>query len=421
MKYFGTDGIRGKAYEKLTLDIAYKLGKALRLLNNNTVAIGMDTRESSNDLKNEVIKGALEVGLNVIDLDVLPSPALILESYFRKSIGVMITASHNPYYDNGLKVIKCGYKIEDREKNMIEDYLDGVLSFSHPINGILKKEETSYLDFLSKYVIRTKLNIVIDAANGAASKYVKIFDKMANVKYISNNPDGKNINNGCGATHLENLKNNIGDYDLGIAFDGDADRIMVIDKNRVYDGDLLIYIFAKYFSKKDMLKNDAVVLTEMSNLGVINALNSEGINTVTTSVGDQNVLLEMQKNGYVLGGENSGHIITPLTITGDGMLNAILLLTILSESNTTIDKLVENVEMYYDEMKNIVVNDKNVIKKDIIVNRVEEIRKEFGKYGKIVLRASGTEDLIRLSVMHRNKDVKDKYLCELESLIKKMD
>ena len=193
MRYFGTDGIRGEAYTKLTLELAYKVGRSLSLLNIDNLVVGYDTRESSVDLANKLIEGAISVGLNVINFNVLPTPALILESYYRKSIGVMITASHNPYKDNGIKIIKMGYKIDDIDKTMIEDYIDGILTIRHKINGTVMNMESSYLDYLSKYIIRTNLKVVVDCANGATSRFSSIFDKMAKVKYISNNPNGKNI------------------------------------------------------------------------------------------------------------------------------------------------------------------------------------------------------------------------------------
>ena len=420
MKYFGTDGIRGVAYSELTLDIAYKVGEAMSLLGLRKLVVGSDTRESSEDIKNSVIKGAMNVGLEVIDFGIIPTPALILESYYNKSLGIMITASHNPYTDNGIKVIKSGYKIDDIEKQMIEDYLDGILSFAHPINGTLTKKETTYLDFLGKYILRTNLNIVVDCANGATSNYAKVLDKMANVKYISNNPNGKNINNNCGATHLDNLINNMDNHDLGIAFDGDGDRIMVIDdKKNIVDGDKLIYLFAKWFKKHDLLKKDTVVLTVMSNLGIINALDNLGIKSVLTNVGDQNVLDEMKKNDYCLGGENSGHIITPFTLTGDGLLNAIILMTIIVEENDKLSSLVSDVTMYPYKMINIKVNDKSIIDKDYIKEKVKKYEESFSKYGKIILRASGTEPLIRVTVMHKDCKIMNECIDDLVSLIKK--
>lgn len=418
MKYFGTDGIRGLAYQTLSLDLAYKVGEALSLLNINKVVIGMDTRESSKDILDSVVKGAINCGLEVYDLGVIPTPGLILESYYRKSIGVMITASHNPYMDNGIKIIKNGFKIDERDKLMIEDYIDGILTFSHRINGSVKKDESTYLSFLEKNILRTNLNIVIDSANGASSSYVHIFDKMANVKYISNNPNGKNINENCGATHLENLINNMDNFDLGIAFDGDADRIMVIDdKKEIVDGDKLIYLFAKFFQKHDLLKNDSVVLTIMSNLGIINALNEIGISVELSNVGDQNVLDLMMKKDIKLGGENSGHIITPYSITGDGLLNAIILLTILSEENKKLSELVSDIKMYPYKMINIKVNDKSIINNDIIKLEVKKYEEEFSNYGKIILRASGTENLIRVTVMHKDEKVMNECINKLVSLI----
>jgi len=418
MRYFGTDGIRGEAYTKLTLELAYKVGRSLSLLNIDELVVGYDTRESSVDLANKLIEGAISVGLNVINFNVLPTPALILESYYRKSIGVMITASHNPYKDNGIKIIKMGYKIDDIDKTMIEDYIDGILTIRHKINGTVMNMESSYLDYLSKYIIRTNLKIVIDCANGATSSFSLIFDKMAKVKYISNNPNGKNINENCGATHPLNLINNMDNYDLGIAFDGDGDRIIVVDNNKnVVDGDKLIYLFTKFFKKHDWLKKDTVVLTVMSNLGIINALNDLNINTTLTKVGDQNVLDCMIKNGYNLGGENSGHIISPFSITGDGILNAMILLTILSEENKSLYELTKDIEMYPYKLINLKVSDKSIIENETIKTKVKEYENKFDKYGKIILRASGTEDLIRVTVMHKDESIMNECITTLVSLI----
>lgn len=420
MKYFGTDGIRGAAYKDLTIELAYKVGESLGLLNIDKLVIGIDTRESSRALADSLIKGALKVGINVFDLDIIPTPGLILESYFRKSLGVMITASHNPYTDNGIKIIKFGYKIDDRDKMIIEDYIDGVITYSHKINGKYEKDKTSYIDYLSKNIIRTKLNVVIDSANGAASNYVNLFDKMANVKYISNMPNGKNINSNCGATHLNNLINNMDNFDLGIAFDGDADRIMVVDdKKNIVDGDKLIYLFARWFKKHDLLKNDGVVLTIISNLGLVNQLIDEGFNVELANVGDQNVLELMKKSEFNLGGENSGHIITPISMTGDGLLNAIILLTIISEENKPLSELTKNLIMYPYKMENIKVNDKSIIEKDYIKDEVKKLEESFSNYGKIILRASGTENLIRITVMHKDIDIVNKSIDYLVSLINK--
>lgn len=420
MKYFGTDGIRGIAYKELTVDLAYKVGESLGLFNIDKLVIGLDTRESSRNIADSLIKGALNVGINVFDLGVIPTPGLIIESYYRKSIGVMITASHNPYTDNGIKIVKYGYKIDDRDKQIIEDYIDGVITYSHKLDGKYTKEESKYIEFLSNNIIRTKLNVVIDSANGAASNYVSIFDKMANVKYLSNTPNGKNINLDCGATHLDNLINNMNGFDLGIAFDGDADRIMVIDdKKNIVDGDKLIYLFAKWFKKHDLLKNDGIVLTVMSNLGVINKLKDEGFNVILTNVGDQNVFDGMIKNEFNLGGENSGHIITPLSLTGDGLLNAIILLTIISEENKSLYELTKDIYMYPYKMVNIKVKDKNVINSEHIQNEVKKMEESFSNYGKIILRASGTEPLIRITVMHKDNNVLEKSVNCLVDLVNK--
>lgn len=418
MKYFGTDGIRGKA--EYIKELSIKVGESLSLLNIRKLVIGMDTRESSKEILDNVVKGALSVGIDVIDLDVIPTPGLILESYYMKCIGVMITASHNPYEDNGIKIIKNGFKIDDKDKAMIEDYLDGILTFAHPINGNYKKEDSNYLAHLENNIIRTNLNIVVDCANGASFKYAHILEKMAKVKYLSINPNGKNINDKCGATHLDYLINNMDNCDLGIAFDGDADRIMVVDDNKnIVDGDILIYLFSKWFKKHELLKKDTVVLTIMSNLGIINALKDIGIDTELTNVGDQNVLDKMLEKGYNLGGENSGHIITPLTITGDGLLNAIILLTIISEENMKLSELTKDIIMYPAKTINLKVLDKTIINNDIIKGEVEKYNNSFSNLGKIILRASGTEDLIRITVMHKDKMIMEETLDKLLNLIKK--
>lgn len=420
MKYFGTDGIRGIAYKELSLDLAYKVGESLGLFNIDKLVIGIDTRESSKDIRDSLIKGALKVGINVFDLGVIPTPGLILESYYRKSLGIMITASHNPYTDNGIKIVKFGYKIDDRDKQIIEDYIDGIITYSHKLDGKYTKEESSYIQFLSNNIIRTKLNIVIDSANGAASKYVSIFDKMANVKYLSNIPNGKNINLDCGALHLENLINNMDGFDLGIAFDGDADRIMVVDdKKNIVDGDKLIYLFAKWFKKHDLLKKDGIVLTVMSNLGVINKLTLEGFNVILTNVGDQNVIDGMIKNEFNLGGENSGHIITPLSLTGDALLNAIILLTIISEENKSLYELTKDIPMYPYKMVNIKVKDKNIINNKHITDEIKKMEESFSNYGKIILRASGTEPLIRITVMHKDNSILESSINYLVELVNK--
>ena len=243
---------------------------------------------------------------------------------------------------------------------------------------------------------------------------------MAKVKYLSINPDGKNINENCGATHLDYLKNNMGDCDLGIAFDGDADRIMVIDdKKNIVDGDILIYLFAKWFNKHELLKKNTIVLTIMSNLGIINALNELGLDTILTNVGDQNVLDKMLENGYNLGGENSGHIITPLTITGDALLNAIILLTIISEENMKLSELIKDIKLYPAKTINLKVLDKTIINNDIIKGEVEKYNASFSDLGKIILRASGTEDLIRVTVMHKDEEIMNNTLEKLLTLLKR--
>lgn len=422
-KYFGTDGIRGKAHVTLMPQLAYKVGQGLSLLENKKLVIGWDTRESSTEFMESIKAGAMSVGLQVLLLGVIPTPGLIKASKELKMLGVMITASHNPYYDNGIKVIKCGEKINADDKKLIEDYIDGLTKVNITNDGTFENYDfkSTYINFLLEHAKKTDFKVVFDAANGASSDYARIYkDYVKELKIIANEPNGTNINNGVGATHLELLRKNMIGYDIGIALDGDGDRIIIVDENDVFDGDKIIYLFAKYFAKHQMLTNNTVVLTKMSNLGMINKLADEGINVVLTDVGDQNVIDEMKRGNYALGGENSGHIITPYLSTGDGLLNGLILLSILGEEKQTLQELT-NIPMYFDKLINLQVKDKKIVQNEKILNFVKKIESSFGKYGKVILRASGTENLVRVSVMHKDKEIMEKNINELVKLINTLD
>ena len=426
MKYFGTDGIRGIPNQKLTVDLVTKLGSALKSLGSKDVVLATDTRLSKDMLSNAISAGALAAGLNVHFLGVIPTPALIYYSYIKKCTGVMITASHNPYTDNGIKVLKDGKKLSDVDEAKVEALIDNPETFGVEIGKyeIVENPKDEYLDFIKKYITKTNKKIVIDCANGATFETaVSAFKEITdNLVILSNTPDGYNINNNCGSTHLENLKATVINEkaDFGFAFDGDGDRVLAVDSmGNTIDGDMLIYILARYLKLKGKLNNNKVVLSMMSNLGLLKSLKENDIDVIETPVGDKYVVKALFDNHLSVGGENSGHIILPdILHTGDGVLNAIIITKILEETKTDFNYWLKDVIMYADKMVNIKVKDKNsVLNNNGLFNRVDEIRKELNNDCKIIIRASGTEDLIRVSVMAKSLDLVNKYSNELVTMV----
>lgn len=425
MKYFGTDGIRGVPNQKLKVDLVTKLGMALKVLGNNDLVIATDTRLSKDMLSSAITAGALSMGINVHFVGVIPTPALIYYSYVKKYTGVMITASHNPYTDNGIKVLKNGFKLSEEDEVKIEELIDNPETPSIEVGKYYVEDGMEiYLSFLDKFITKSNKKIVIDTANGATYKTAPLaFNKITdNLTVIANNPDGYNINNGCGSTHLELLKRTVvnNKADIGFAFDGDGDRVLCVDSNgNTIDGDMLIYIYARYLKANNKLNQNKVVLSMMSNLGLIKSLNDYGIDTVETNVGDKYIIKALFDNDLSVGGENSGHIILKdILHTGDGVLNAILIIKILEETNTDIKSYFNDVVMYSDKMVNIKVKDKSkVLNSKALFDRVDEIKKDLNNDCKIIIRASGTEDLIRVSVMARSKDLVEKYSSELVNIV----
>lgn len=345
-KYFGTDGIRGKAYEYLSVDLGFAVGRSLSLLGNNLLIIATDTRESGPALKKAIKDGAKASGINVIDLEIQPTPVLCYLSKIKNAIGVMITASHNPYQDNGFKVFLSGRKLTLEEEAIIENCLDGILS---PLTQDVSGRELSSISSLSFYralfssfIEQTNLSIALDLAHGATCATAREVFRLQTSKLfvVGDAPNGLNINHDVGSTNPESLQKLIesSGSDIGFAFDGDGDRVIAADHDgMIYDGDLLIYVIANYLHEQERLVNDSVVLTRMSNLGIIKALKHHGIESVIVDVGDKNVLDMMNVGGYVLGGENSGHIINKLLLdTGDGVLNAAFVTHILHKTGKTL-------------------------------------------------------------------------------------
>lgn len=426
MKYFGTDGIRGVPNQKLTVELVTKLGSALTALNNKKVVVATDTRVSKDMLSSCITAGALAANLDVEFVGVIPTPALIYYSYKHNMTGVMITASHNPYTDNGIKVLNNGKKLSDIDEANVEELIDNPIAKSKEVGKYIINNNAilEYVDFIKSFTIKSNKKIVLDCANGATYKTAEmIFKNISNnLDIICNTPDGYNINNGCGSTHLEKLIERVKSTkaDIGFAFDGDGDRVLCVDNNgNVIDGDMLIYILARYLKNNNKLNNNKIALSMMSNLGLLKSLKNYGIDVIETNVGDKYIVRALFDNNLSVGGENSGHIILPdLFHTGDGVLVATQIIKILEETNTNINDWLSDVKMYSDKMVNIKVKDKSkVLNNNKLFSRVEEIKKELNNDCKIIIRASGTEDLIRVSVMAKSQDLVNKYSDELVNIV----
>ncbi|NLD26421.1 MAG: phosphoglucosamine mutase [Acholeplasmataceae bacterium] len=426
-KHFGTDGIRGQAYTELNADLAFKIGFALKVLNNPYVIIGRDTRESGPMLAEGIKKGAKAAGINAIDVGVVSTPMLSYISGRQRTLGVMITASHNPYQDNGIKIFNSGRKLFAGEEEEIEAVLNDEVKVEQVQNFSFETHhldpEELYLELYRDLLIPTPMKIGLDLANGATYEIGKIVFRQLTpyLSIISADPDGKNINDNCGSTHLEKLIALVreGNLELGFAFDGDGDRLMVVGEDgKVFDGDHLLYAFAVYLFERNLLKGNTVVLTKMSNLGLVKALKERGIKTVLTDIGDKYVLEALEENEYTLGGENSGHIINlHLLNTGDGLLNASYLLKVLRETGKSLDELTRDLVMYPDRTYNLRNVDKELAKDEIVLNKVKEIKERLGDEGKVIVRPSGTEPLIRITVSAPTQPEVDHSINEIVDTI----
>lgn len=427
MKYFGTDGIRGVPNKKLTMDLVSKLGMSLSLLNNKDVVIATDTRVSKDMLSYAIAGACLSRGLNVHFAGVIPTPALIYYSYIKGYTGVMITASHNPYTDNGIKVLNKGFKLKESEELLLEEFIDHPTNYEGEVGKFILEANAKqiYLDFLFKHIQKSNLKIAIDCANGATYETAEaVFKRVTNqLVVISNQPDGYNINQDCGSTHLDLLKKTVIEHqrDLGFAFDGDGDRVLCVDaRGKTIDGDMLIYLLACYLKSQNKLNKNTVVLSIMSNLGLIKKFKEIGVDVLETKVGDKYVIEALKEHQLSIGGENSGHIILPEILhTGDGVLNALLVIGLLTETNTLLEDWFDDISMYADLMVNIKVENKEkVLQNKKLYNRIDEIKKELNNDCKIIVRASGTEELIRVSVMAKTEEIVKKYSDELVAMVR---
>lgn len=427
MHYFGTDGIRGEAYITLNETLAYKVGKSLALLKCPHLLIGYDTRISNHMLADAIKSGAKDSNIKVEELGVITTPGLCYLSLKEKCIGVMITASHNPYYDNGIKIFLNGQKISDELELEIEDYLDHhefKYSIDHTEN-LNKDKVHNYQDFLKSFMEPYDFKVGFDCANGATYELVNVFKNYLQGTIINQNPNGKNINDKCGSTHLEALTTLVKNshLDVGFAFDGDGDRVLAIDEmGLVHTGDELIYVIARDLKEKGQLKNNSVSLTIMSNLGIIKALNDLGITVNLTSVGDRQVLESLRSHDSILGGENSGHIIQlDKLLTGDGMLTAITILDIMQSKHALLSTLTKDLTIWPDQLVNLKVHDKTIASDKRIQDEVRKYQEMYHDDMRLVIRASGTENLLRLSCCANSSNLVSDTIAHFKDLINAID
>ena len=443
-KYFGTDGYRGEANVVLTVEDAYKVGRFLGAYYSKNakqdrarVVIGKDTRRSSYMFEYSLVAGLTASGADVYLLHVTTTPSV---SYVVRTedfdCGIMISASHNPYYDNGIKVLNGnGEKLGEDIIEQIEAYLDGDATGVELATRDKIGRTTDYAAGRNRYIgylisIATRsfkgMKVALDCANGSASSIAKnVFDALgADTFVIGDKPDGLNINKDCGSTHIEGLCKFVKENgcDIGFAYDGDADRCLAVDEEgKVVDGDLILYICGKYMKEQGLLYNKTVVTTVMSNLGLYKAFDKEGISYEKTAVGDKYVYENMQKNGNCLGGEQSGHIIfSKHATTGDGILTSLKLMEVVLEKKQSLARLASEVTIYPQVLKNVRVENKNKAQENASVKRaVDSVSKKLGDDGRILLRASGTEPLIRVMVEAKTMELCNECVDEIIAVMKK--
>ena len=439
-KYFGTDGIRGIAGESLTADLSFKVGKALGKLltekkDHPKVVIGRDTRISCDMIEHALTAGLTSTGVNVMTVGTIPTPAI---AYLTKTIetdsGIMISASHNPYQDNGIKIFgPDGFKLTDEQELEIESLIDNSELIK---NASFEKIGKVYSgnELTQKYIQHIKqsitgdlsdIKIALDCANGATTGVAPFIfgDLEADIETIGCQPNGVNINDNVGSTKIETIsefvkENNV---DVGFAFDGDGDRVLAVDANgNIIDGDKIMFILAKHLKEQGELKDNMVVSTVMSNIGFYKAIEENGLQSIKTAVGDRYVVEEMRKNDYSLGGEQSGHIVLMnYATTGDGILTAVKLANIIKTSGKSLEELASEVNIYPQKLVNIKVVDKKTAMEDSdILAECEKVEKELEGNGRILLRASGTENLIRVMVEASSDELTDKYCEQVAKIVR---
>lgn len=439
-KYFGTDGFRGEANKVLTADHAYKIGRYLGWYYNQShkgrIVIGKDTRRSSYMFEYALVAGITASGADAYLLHVTTTPSV---AYVVRTenfdCGIMVSASHNPFYDNGIKVMDGnGHKISAEVEAAMEKYIDGEMgelpfSFQDKV-GVAKDYaigRNRYVGYLISLATRSYdgMRIGLDCANGSSFSIAKsVFDALGAKTYVvGNEPDGTNINMACGSTHIENLQKLVREknLDCGFAFDGDADRCIAVDENGMeVHGDYVLYVCGKYMKECGKLQNNTVVATIMSNLGLFKAMKREDINVCVTTVGDKYVNEAMVANGYVLGGEQSGHIIfSKHATTGDGILTAIMLMEVILEKKQSLGTLCRGMQMFPQLLKNVRVADKpTAVNNPKVQEEVQKITAALGDNGRILLRESGTEPVVRVMVEAGTDELCQRYVDQMIQVMK---
>lgn len=438
-KYFGTDGFRGEANVDLTVEHAFKVGRFLGWYfgkeHKARIVIGKDTRRSSYMFEYSLVAGLTASGADVYLLHVTTTPSV---SYVVRTedfdCGIMISASHNPFYDNGIKIINGnGQKMEAAVEEQIEAYIDGKTEEL----PLAKKENIGrtvdfsagrnrYIGYLISIPTRAFKNVRVglDCSNGSASAIAKsVFDALGAKTYvIHNEPNGVNINTNCGSTHIEELKRFVKEnhLDVGFAYDGDADRcIAVDDQGEEVNGDLIMYVCGKYMKECGKLNNNTIVTTVMSNLGLYKACDREGISYEKTAVGDKYVCENMMANGHSIGGEQSGHIIfAKHATTGDGILTSLKLMEVIIEKKMPLSTLTKEVKIYPQVLKNVRVLDKKAAREnEKVVEAVKQVEEALGNDGRILVRESGTESLIRVMVEAATDEICEHYVNQVLEVI----
>ncbi len=442
-KYFGTDGFRGEANVGLTGEQAFKVGRYLGWYYGQDhpdqkakIVIGKDTRRSSYMFEYALAAGLTASGADAYLLHVTTTPSV---SYVTRTedfdCGIMISASHNPYYDNGLKIISgAGSKITADVEEKIEAYIDGEsgelpLATKDKIGRTIDYAagRNRYIGYLISLATRSfkDMRVGLDCSNGSAFAIAKsVYDALGAKTYVINcEPDGTNINENCGSTHIEALQAFVKEknLDIGFAFDGDADRCIAVDENGdVVNGDLILYVCGKYMKDNGRLNGNTIVTTVMSNLGLYKALDKAGINYEKTAVGDKYVYENMAENHYSLGGEQSGHIIfRKYATTGDGIVTSLMIMEVIKETKTSLSKLIQPVKIYPQILENVRVKDKEEAQNDPKVQQaIREVEEALGDNGRILVRESGTEPVIRVMVEADTDELCRKYVDQVVEVLK---
>ena len=438
-RYFGTDGIRGKANESLTAYRAFQTGRYLGYYfskeGRQKIIIGKDTRLSSDMLEAALAAGIASEGCDAYLAGYCPTPMIAYLTRVEDfAAGAMISASHNPYYDNGIKIFsKEGIKLSADIEDLIEDYIDNLTSIDYKTGNEIGKVvpfERGLEDYLlwvcTEYPTDlTGMKLALDCANGSSCFTAeKALTRLgATCTVLNSDPDGLNINTDCGSTHPEKFQEFVknGDFDLGLMFDGDADRqIMVAPDGRLVDGDFVLYICAKHYRDKGILTNNTIVTTVMANLGLFKAMEREGIEVASTQVGDKYVYEKMCQDDDIIGGEQSGHIIFKRhETTGDGLVTALAIMEIMKEKNMSVSELMEGLKIYPQLLVNVRVSNKQTALDDAEVKQaIDEVNQELAGNGRLLVRPSGTEPLIRVMAEAESDEICERVVMKVADIVK---